>query len=328
MNIYDKVTQFITNKKNEDFFDLVFTLFNYHAAHNVVYKKYLDFLGIKVQNIQRIEQIPFLPIQFFKNHKINTEESEAVVFKSSGTSGMQRSTHYVHNKELYRLSIKQDFEEVFGSISDWNILALLPSYQQQENSSLIFMVDYLMQETSNQKSSFYLKNPEELELQLQQNKRENKKTMLFGVSYALLDFADKYSLHYPSLVLMETGGMKGRRKEICREELHSRLKAAFGVENIYSEYAMTELLSQAYSTANGIFSPPHWMRVLPRTPENPFDVRTRGKGALNIIDLANLYSCPFIATDDLGQVFDDGKFTVSGRFDNAESRGCNLLLVE
>ena len=327
MNIYDKVTQFILNKQNGDFSNLVLEVFRYHAVNNQVYKKYLDLLGISIQRIDSIEKIPFLPIQFFKNHKINTQESEAIVFKSSGTTTMQRSTHFVYDKELYCLSIKQHFESLFGNISDWNILALLPSYKEQENSSLIFMVDFLMRQTA-LKSSFYLKNPEELYSQLQQNKRESKKTLLFGVSYALLDFADKFAFHYPSLVLMETGGMKGRRKEISREELHSRLKAAFGVENIYSEYAMTELLSQAYSTANGIFSSPHWMRVLIRIPENPFDVRSKGKGALNIIDLANLYSCPFIATDDLGQVFDDGRFTVNGRFDNAESRGCNLLLAD
>jgi hypothetical protein len=328
VNIYDKVTQFILNKKNGNFSDLALALFHYHAEHNVVYKKYLGFLGIAEQSIDSLEKIPFLPIQFFKNHKINTQESEAIVFKSSGTTTMQRSTHYVYNKELYCLSIKQHFEKLFGKISDWNILGLLPSYQQQQNSSLIFMVDYLMQHTANQQSSFYLKNPEELYAQLQQCKIENKKTLVFGVSYALLDFADKYAFDYASLILMETGGMKGRRKEISREELHFRLKEAFGVKNIYSEYAMTELLSQAYSTANGIFSPPHWMRVLARTPENPFDVQTKGKGAFNIVDLANIYSCPFIATDDLGQIFEDGRFTVTGRFDNAESRGCNLLLAE
>jgi len=328
MNIKDKISEFILNEKTHCFNDIAMDLFYYHAKNNALYSKYLDFIGVSEEMVVEIEQIPFLPISFFRNHKINIKNSFECAFKSSGTVGMQQSTHFVFSEKLYKKSIKQNFTSFFGPIDDFQILALLPSYQEQKHSSLIYMVDYLMENQKHTEETFYLKNPKELYKTLIKSKKENRKTILFGVSYALLDFVEQYNINFPEIIIIETGGMKGRRKEMHRTELHKKLKKAFGVQQIYSEYGMTELLTQAYSKENGIYSPPRWMKVLIRDTHNPFSVIKKGKGALNIIDFANMYSCPFIAVDDLGRVYEDGSFTVEGRFDNSVTRGCNLMLAE
>jgi len=328
MNIKNKINQFILNKKTYCFNDIAMELFSFHAKNNILYKKYIELIGVSEEMVREIKHIPFLPIGFFKTHTINIKNSFECAFKSSGTVGIQRSTHFVFDKEIYQKSIQENFISFFGLIEEFQILALLPSYQEQKNSSLIYMVEFLRKNSKKTQESFYLKNPQELYKRLIKQKKEKQKTILFGVSYALLDFVEQYKMDFSDLIIIETGGMKGRRKEMHRTELHQQLKKAFNVQNIYSEYGMTELLSQAYSKKNGIYFPPHWMKVLIRNTENPFSVEKTGKGALNIIDFANMYSCPFIAVDDLGEVYNNGTFTVEGRFDNSEIRGCNLLVTE
>mgnify|MGYP006147966285 FL=1 len=299
-------------------------LFREQAQQCVPYRDYLNLLNIQSANIHSLAEIPFLPIQFFKSHAVLTEDLEAeITFSSSGTTGMERSQHLVADTSLYEYSFRKGFEQFYGTPKNYRILALLPSYLEREGSSLIYMCEDLIAQSKHPQSGFYLHNLEDLAEVLQ----EDCPTLLIGVSYALLDLAELGSFQLHNTIVMETGGMKGQRKELLKEELHHTLCAAFGVPKIHSEYGMTELLSQAYSKGDGLFETPHWMRVLARDTEDPLTLLPKGKtGGLNIIDLANVHSCAFIATQDLGKVYSDNTFEVLGRFDHSDIRGCNLLV--
>ena len=303
-------------------------IFNYQAQNCAVYKSFIRHLKIKAETIKSVYDIPFLPVQFFKNHPVTTGGQPEITFTSSGTTGMVTSSHQVRDVSWYRESFRNGFELFYGDIKQYTMLALLPSYLERRGSSLVYMADDLIKQSGNPDSGFYLYNHQELYQQLQKQQDLKRPTLLIGVTFALLDFTDHYQLNFPELIVMETGGMKGRRKEMIREELHRQLHSGFGVGQIHSEYGMTELLSQAYSSGDGIFSTPPWMKVLIRDANDPFTILGNGKtGGINIIDLANINSCAFIATQDLGKVFKDNYFEVLGRFDNADIRGCSLLVA-
>ena len=317
-------------RTKDDFEQCTLKLFNLHYINNNVYRSFCDLLNIDPSNIMNIQDIPCLPISFFKSHKVGlNQDTPDVIFESSGTTGQQTSKHYVSSLSLYEESFTKAFNLFFGEPTDWIILALLPSYLERENSSLIYMVNNLIEATKNEHSGFYLNNHEELYQKLTfLEKTSKKKILLIGVSFGLLDFTDNYHLELNKTIIMETGGMKGRRKELIKTELHNILKDGFGVSAIYSEYGMTELLSQAYSTGENIFKSPPWMKILIRDTEDPLTLLANGiSGGINVIDLANYNSCPFIATQDLGKKFDDNTFEIIGRFDNADIRGCNLLVL-
>jgi phenylacetate-coenzyme A ligase PaaK-like adenylate-forming protein len=299
-----------------------------------VYKHYVDALRIDPHSIDSIETIPYLPISFFKTHKVVTTffESE-IIFESSGTTGENTSRHYVKSIELYQKSFLKGFKSFYGDISNWSILGLLPGYLERKNSSLVVMVDDLIKKSKNSNSGFYLNDHEKLYQTLAHNEIIGQPTLLIGVTYALLDFAEKYSMKLQNTIIMETGGMKGKREEITREEVHDILKNKFGLNKIHSEYGMTELFSQAYSKGDGIFRNPPWMKVLIREYNDPFAINSISKnkkssnGLINIIDLANLYSCSFLATDDVGKVYRNNGFEVLGRRDVSDLRGCSLLTL-
>jgi phenylacetate-coenzyme A ligase PaaK-like adenylate-forming protein len=307
----------------------VMEVFNFQSRNNLVYKEFINLLGVNPKNILTVNEIPFLPIQFFKSHRIiSSDKQEEVVFLSSGTTGMVPSKHFVTDLSVYRKSYLKGFEKFYGDPRNYHILALLPSYLERSGSSLIYMVNDLIKKSRSKHSGFYLHNFEELKDKLTELERKQEKTILIGVSYALLDLIEKYQLKLNHTVIMETGGMKGYRKEMIKEELHSILKEGFGVKNIHSEYGMTELLSQAYSKGNGIFKTAPWMKILIRDTEDALTLLPPGKtGGINIIDLANINSCSFIATQDLGKIHDNNTFEVVGRFDNSDIRGCNLMVV-
>jgi hypothetical protein len=300
-------------------------LFKYQATNNSVYKQYLNSLSIEPVNIKNVSQIPFLPIEFFKSHTIKTNEWEAqIVFESSGTSKLVPSQHHIQDVDFYHLHAKRLFESSFGPLLGKTIVALLPSYLERQGSSLISMVNYFIRTTQSAKSGFYLNNLDDLVDFLTNN--QNDDVFLFGVTFALLDLANQYELNLGHVSIIETGGMKGRREEIIKEELYDLLRQNLGVENIYSEYGMTELLSQAYGK-NGLFPQSNSMKVLIRDINDPYTMLAPGKtGGINIIDLANAHSCAFIETKDLGRINADGTFEVLGRFDNSDLRGCNLLV--
>ncbi len=313
-------------KKN--FTGLAVELFHYQYKQNTVYKDWCDCLDIDIDSILSIPKIPFLPISFFKTHKVLTgNETYELFFESSGTTQTSKSRHYIKDVAIYTESFTRGFELFYGDIKDWCIIGLLPSYLQQQHSSLIKMVDELIKQSGHAESGFYLDEVENLYQVLLRLEQHQQKTLLIGVTYALLDFAEQYPTQLASTIIMETGGMKGRRKEITRNEVHHLLKQQLGVPQIHSEYGMSELLSQAYAKADGIFSCPPWMKVLVRDEDDPLLVKTKGKGALNIIDLANANSCAFIATDDVGEVFEDGSFFVAGRLDGSDIRGCSLMVI-
>ncbi|MBT8257867.1 MAG: acyl transferase, partial [Bacteroidia bacterium] len=279
--------------------------------------------------IRSIDKIPFLPIQFFKTHMVlSSKETIEVEFKSSGTSGQERSTHYVTDLELYKKSFVNGFKHFYGPINDFAILALLPSYLERQGSSLVYMVDHMISLSTHAESGFFLNDIDKLATVLNELDKNGKRVLLLGVSFALLDLVEKHQFNLKNTIIMETGGMKGRRQELIREDLHKILKSGFDVENIHSEYGMTELLSQAYSKGKGRFQTPPWMKVLTRDSEDPFYILPAGSsGGINIIDLANLHSCAFIATQDLGKIYPDGSFEVLGRFDHSDIRGCNLMTL-
>jgi phenylacetate-coenzyme A ligase PaaK-like adenylate-forming protein len=274
-----------------------------------------------------INEIPFLPIDFFKQEQIICQgQGIKEVFLSSGTTG-QQSKHLVSDTSVYEQSYLKTFKQFYGNIEDYCVLALLPSYQEREGSSLIYMVDDLIAKSKHPKSGFYLNNLTELSIAIKELESKGQKTILFGVTYALLDLAAEFPQHLKHTIIMETGGMKGKRKELLKEEIHQLLEEAFLTSNIHSEYGMTELLSQGYSKGKNIFNTPPWMKILIRDVNDPLTVIGNNKtGGINVIDFANIYSCPFIATQDLGRTFDDGTFSVLGRFSNADIRGCNLLI--
>lgn len=301
-------------------------LFQYQVQHQPVYKQWCTLLGRLPAHISDLTQLPFLPISLFKTMTIGSQNS-ATVFESSGTTGAITSRHYVPHLGLYEKSFTQGFEAVYGPVEDYVILGLLPAYLERPNSSLVYMVDRLIAKSKAAESGFYLYNYEELYHTLIGLKASGRKTLLIGVTFALLDFAEQFAIDFPELIVMETGGMKGRRQEITRPQLHALLKPAFGVTQIHSEYGMTELLSQAYCTHNELFRPSATMAILLREPEDPFAIKRAGRGLINVIDLANVHSCAFIATDDIGLLYTDGSFEVQGRADNSDLRGCNLMVV-
>jgi hypothetical protein len=314
-----------------DFSQTALALFRYQALHNPVYRDYLQHLGVQPQEVSQLEEIPFLPIEFFKTHEVKTGEFvPEVTFYSSGTTQMSRSRHLVASLDWYTQTTKRIFEHYYGPLTDYGLLALLPSYLEQGGSSLVSMVDYFIKESGQQEEGFYLRDHDKLLQTIKQVQQRKKKILLIGVSYALLDWADelKGREDFSGVTIMETGGMKGRRREMIREELHAYLKKGFGVDAIHSEYGMTELLSQAYSMGDGLFKPGYTMRVLLRDLNDPFDIRPEMRsGGINVIDLANVDSCAFIETKDIGRLQPNGEFEVLGRFDNSDIRGCNLLIA-
>ena len=313
----------------EDFRDCALQIFRYQFENNPVYRSFCDLLYVHPSDVRSIAQIPFLPIEFFKTHAVhNQKENPQFFFTSSGTSQTTVSKHYVADINEYIQSFTSGFTLAYGDIKEYVILALLPSYLEREGSSLTYMVDYLIKASGNEHSGFYLDNHFALSEKIKQLEQQGQKTLLIGVSFGLLDLLENYTFNLSHTLVMETGGMKGKRKELVREELHQVLKQGFGVSHIHSEYGMTELLSQAYSKGDGLFFSPPWMKIVARDPEDPFAILPPNKtGGLSIIDLANKNSCPFIATQDLGKVREDGSFTVAGRFDNSDIRGCNLMVL-
>lgn len=302
--------------------------FHFQYEYNQVYRSWNDILKVDIASVSALTKIPFLPISFFKSHRVMTGTFEPeLVFESSGTTGSVNSHHYVKECRVYEMSFLKAFEGFYGDVSHWCILGLLPSYLERGNSSLAYMVNRLIQKSNNESSGFYLYDFDQLNKALVKLELEGQSTLLIGVTFALLDFAERYTMHLEHTVVMETGGMKGRRKEITREEVHDILCRSLGIASVHSEYGMTELLSQAYSAGNGRFSCPPWMKILIRDEEDPFLIKETGKGVINVIDLANVHSCSFIATDDVGTVFEDGSFEVHGRIDNSDMRGCSLMLI-
>jgi phenylacetate-coenzyme A ligase PaaK-like adenylate-forming protein len=317
----------ISNRQQFD--ETALQVFRFQAENNAIYNQFIKGLNINPTSVDDIYKIPFLPVEFFKSQEIVSSTDEAqVTFTSSGTTGMITSRHIVTDVSWYEQSFRRAFELFYGDIRNYCVLALLPSYLEREGSSLIYMADDLIKQSENSNSGFYLYNHEDLHQQLKKQKLAGKPTLLIGVTFALLDFVDQYQIDFPELIVMETGGMKGRRKEMIREELHETLINGFGVQHIHSEYGMTELLSQAYSKGVGIFNCPPWMKIVTRDTNDPITTLTSGRtGGINIIDLANINSCSFIATQDLGKIYPNGSFEVLGRFDNADIRGCNLLIA-
>jgi len=315
-----------------DFRQLALDIFHFQYEANSVYNSYVNALGKKNSDVDEIEKIPFLPISFFKTDEIKTGKFNAeVIFKSSGTTQTINSQHYVKDVSIYTQSFTTAFKKIYGDLQEWCILGLLPSYLEKGNSSLVYMVDDLIKQSQHPQSGFYLYDLEKLKETLLSLERSNQKTLVIGVTYALLDFAEKFSMPLTNTIIMETGGMKGRREELTRMEVHDQLKKAFGKTEIHSEYGMTELLSQAYAKKEGRFECPPWMKVLIRDDEDPLSVQGSEaevvSGAINIIDLANVYSCSFIATDDVGKLYPDKSFEVLGRMDGSDLRGCSLLTV-
>ncbi|MCM8568711.1 acyl transferase [Gramella jeungdoensis] len=314
--------------QEKEFEALSVDIFRFQFDNNNIYRQFCKLIGRTPQNIDSYTEIPFLPIEFFKSKKlISGVQPPQITFTSSGTTGMATSKHYVTDIRLYEESSLKAFKNFYGDPSEYIFLALLPSYLERKGSSLVYMADSLIKSSNNPESGFYLNNLEELASKLQTLDIEGKKLFLIGVSFALLDLIEKKNFELKNAIVMETGGMKGRRREMIREELHSRLKKGFGVNRIHSEYGMTELLSQAYSKGNGIFVCPPWMKILIRDPEDALSYQENGKtGGINVIDLANINSCSFIATQDLGRK-KNNEVEILGRFDNSDIRGCNLLLL-
>ncbi len=340
--------------KEANFEELALEVFNFQYSNNPVYQAYVRALQVNPASVVSLEQIPFLPIRFFKSHEVRTGDFEPqAVFESSGTTGSINSRHFVKDISLYEESFTRGFELFYGPVKNFCIIGLLPSYLERKNSSLVYMVNKLIHLGQHPQSGFYLDEYQQLALVLQELEKRKQPTLLIGVTFALLDVAEKFSLPLRHTVIMETGGMKGRREEMVREEMHALLKQSFSTEHIHSEYGMTELLSQAYSKGSGIFNCPPWMKVLVRDEEDPLNVQslvfsqesgvrlheqesrlktkdsrlTTLTGAINIIDLANIYSCSFIATDDVGRINSEGSFEVLGRMDGSDLRGCSLMVV-
>jgi phenylacetate-coenzyme A ligase PaaK-like adenylate-forming protein len=312
-----------------DFNSVALDVFRFQLENNRVYGDYVKSLKTDPSAITHYSAIPFLPIGFFKTQEVvcGAASPEDVVFSSSGTTGQVTSRHFVHDPDLYRESFMKGFELFYGDVRDYCILALLPSYLERSGSSLVYMFDELIKRSAHPASGFYLHNMDELIETINKEQQKNQKILLLGVTYALLDLGEQGLALNDRVIVMETGGMKGKRKEMIKEEVHAILKAQFGIGAIHSEYGMTELLSQAYSQKDGLFECPPWMRVLVRDANDPFSYVKPGKGGgINVIDLANLYSCSFIETKDLGKLHENNRFEILGRFDNSDLRGCNLMI--
>ncbi|WP_420385790.1 acyl transferase [Roseivirga sp.] len=326
---FNSLIQRLKRLEAEQFEPLAIDIFKCQYQYNDIYHNWCTSLGKTPETVSRLGDIPFLPISFFKSQVIRTGSwKEQLVFESSGTTGMETSKHYVADEQLYLENCVRAFEKQYGALDNYIILALLPSYLERGNSGLISMVNHFIGLTNSNESGFYLNNLEELFQKLNALKKGEKKVILWGVTFALLDFAESFSVDFPELIVMETGGMKGRREEMLRTEVHASLMKAFGVQHIHSEYGMTELFSQAYSMGEGLFKPSATMRVMGRDINDPLSYPSNKRTvALNVIDLANIYTCSFIETKDLGTVYEEGSFEVRGRMDNSDLRGCNLLVV-
>ncbi len=322
-----KQNNIFTTNNNKEFEQKALEIFRFQAKNCATYADFISFLGVDVNAVKSLANIPFLPIQFFKTHQILANQNPIQqIFLSSGTGGMQ-SQHFVIDISLYEESYRNCFKHFYGNIEDYIVLALLPSYLERNGSSLIYMVDDLIKKSNNIESGFFLENTQKLTKIIQNHSKKNKKLLILGVSYALLDLVESQKFDLKDAIIMETGGMKGRRKEMIREELHQILCDGFGVDKIHSEYGMTELLSQAYSKGNGVFETPNWMKIIVCDTEDALTLLPSGKtGGINVIDLANINSCSFIATQDLGKKRSDNTFEILGRFDNSDIRGCNLLI--
>ncbi len=315
-------------KNDEDFKNLALEIFNYQAINNKVYKAFLSGLGKSAEDVTHINEIPFPPVELFKSHVVLTGNQDYErIFTSSGTTGIDVSKHYIKDVPFYEQICLSTFSSFYGNPSDYTILALLPSYLERAGSSLIWMMEKLISNSEKTDGGFYLNDHEKLFRLLNKLKQQGERVLLFGVTFALLDFVEGHSLDFPELTVMDTGGMKGRRREMVREEVHEELCRGFGVKTIHSEYGMTELNSQAYSSGSGIFRTPPWMKILIRDTYDPLLLSGKNvTGGINILDLANIDSCAFIATQDLGKSYDDGSFEVLGRFDFSDVRGCNLMV--
>lgn len=322
------IKQIFSPYREEKVDELALRVFRFQAENNAVYRSYILHLGIKPDQIGSSSQIPFLPIGFFRHHLVKSfEEKPEIIFSSSGTAGDSVSRHAVKDLHIYEESFLRCFEHFYGNPSQYCILALLPSYLEREGSSLVYMTNKLIERSEHPESGFYLHNLRELADVLARPGETSQPTLLIGVSFALLDLSENHPQPLKNTVIMETGGMKGRRKELTRDELHLKLKKAFSVETIHSEYGMTELLSQAYSQGEGRFLTPPWMRILIRDSHDPFSLVSPGtSGGINIMDLANIYSCSFIETSDIGKMHEDGSFEILGRLDSSDVRGCNLMV--
>jgi phenylacetate-coenzyme A ligase PaaK-like adenylate-forming protein len=330
---YHNLTEAVFSLKRGDFIafeGLAIELFNLQFKYNPVYRQFVNALKVNAADVKTVNQIPFLPIELFKSQKIVTDtgaDTNAVVFTSSGTSQTGTSSHYVNDLDLYEQSFLKAFELFYHKPSDYCFLALLPSYLERKGSSLVYMAQKLIELSNTAQSNFYLDNLDELVKTISVLKEQKKKVFLLGVSYALLDLADKGITLNENFTVMETGGMKGRREELIKSELHKILKEKLCVAQIHSEYGMTELLSQAYAKRDGIFESPPWMKILVRDTNDPFQYLADGKtGGINVIDFANINSCCFVAAQDLGKKYANGTFELMGRFDNSDIRGCNLLV--
>jgi phenylacetate-coenzyme A ligase PaaK-like adenylate-forming protein len=317
----------ISNQKQ--FEKIALKVFRFQYENNRVYREFCELLHVEKRSVKSLQQIPFLPIQFFKSHiVVSNADAIQTTFTSSGTTGITTSKHFITDVSKYEESYRNAFSEFYGNIEDYAVLALLPSYLERNGSSLIYMVKDLIELTNNKNSGFYLNNYDDLISKLTALDASGQNVILIGVTYALLDLIEIQKFQLKNTIIMETGGMKGKRKEIIREELHQILCDGFGVSSIHSEYGMTELLSQAYSLGNGIFECPNWMNILIRDTEDALTYISNGKtGGINVIDLANINSCSFIATQDLGKKYPNNSFEVLGRFDNSDIRGCNLMVL-
>ena len=313
----------------KQFEKIALKVFRYQFENNLVYREFCEFLKIDPQKIKTLQAIPFLPIQFFKSHEVvSNKNAIEETFTSSGTTGLITSKHLVTDVSLYEESYRQGFSQFYGNIEDYVVLALLPSYLEREGSSLIYMVKDLIVLSKHEDSGFYLHNHEALISKLVELDQGGQNVILIGVTFALLDLIEQHQFHLKHTIIMETGGMKGKRKEMIREELHQQLCKGFGVSAIHSEYGMTELLSQAYSLGESVFECPSWIQILVRDTEDALSYIPDGKtGGINVIDLANINSCSFIATQDLGKKYPNNSFEVLGRFDNSDIRGCNLMVM-
>jgi len=316
--------------KETSFSEKAIRIFHFQYQHNALYKRYVDSLNCRIAAINKVEEIPFLPISFFKLQTVvTTEFLPQTIFESSGTTGSVNSKHLVKDLSIYAQSFIKGFQSFYGSIKDYCVLGLLPSYLERKGSSLVYMVQKMMEISNHPLNGFHLYDYENLASKLGQLEAAKQKTLLIGVTYALLDFAEAFPVPLTNTIVMETGGMKGRKKEMLRAEVHQKLKKSFNVNEVHSEYGMTELLSQAYAKKEGLFQTPAWMKVLLREEDDPFQITADTAkpitGAINIIDLANVYSCSFIATEDVGRLHPDGSFEVLGRMDNTDIRGCSLM---
>lgn len=320
----------ISIQTRKEFHKIAMKVYRYQYEHNPVYREFCDLVRKTPTEVRSLDQVPYLPIEFFKSKDVLSSTAPIqTTFTSSGTTGTITSKHHVTDLNYYEESFRKGFSYFYGPIEDYVVLALLPSYLEREGSSLIYMADDFIKQSNHPESGFYLHNYEELIANLELLDREGKNVLLLGVTYALLDIIEQHQFELNNTIIMETGGMKGKRKEMIREELHAILCKGFGVNKIHSEYGMTELLSQGYSLGDGIFQCPPWMDIVIRDPEDPFTlVGTHGKtGGVNVIDLANINSCSFIATQDLGKKYEDSSFEILGRFDHSDIRGCNLMVL-